>query len=65
MNENAGKYRGMTIEEARKAAARDLEAQGLLIRTEAISHSVGHCQLIHFFLNGIISRKSSISHSLF
>lgn len=44
MNENAGKYRGMTIEEARRAAAGDLEAQGLLIRTEAISHSVGHCQ---------------------
>ena len=44
MNENSGKYKGMTIVEAREASAKDLEAQGLLVRTEEITHSVGHCQ---------------------
>ena len=44
MNENAGKYKGMTIEEARKESVKDLEALGLLLKTETITHSVGHCQ---------------------
>lgn len=44
MNENAGKYQGMTIEEARKESAKDLETLGLLVKTEKITHSVGHCQ---------------------
>ena len=43
MNENAGKYQGMTIEEARKESAKDLETLGLLVKTEKITHSVGHC----------------------
>ena len=44
MNENAGKYQGMTIEDARKESAKDLESLGLLVKTEKITHSVGHCQ---------------------
>ena len=44
MNENAGKYKGMTIEEARKESVKDLESLGLLVKTEKITHSVGHCQ---------------------
>ena len=44
MNENAGKYKGMKIEEARKEFVKDLEAEGLLLKTETINHSVGHCQ---------------------
>ena len=44
MNENAGKYQGMTIEQARKESAKDLEELGLLLKTEQITHSVGHCQ---------------------
>ncbi len=44
MNENAGKYQGMTIEQARKESAKDLEELGLLVKTEKITHSVGHCQ---------------------
>lgn len=44
MNENAGKYQGMTIEDARKESAKDLETLGLLVKTEKITHSVGHCQ---------------------
>lgn len=44
MNENAGKYQGMTIEQARKESAKDLEESGLLVKVEKITHSVGHCQ---------------------
>ena len=44
MNENAGKYKGMTIEQARKESVKDLDALGQLLKTEQITHSVGHCQ---------------------
>ena len=44
MNDNAGKYKGMTIEQARKESVKDLESLGLLLKTEKITHSVGHCQ---------------------
>ena len=44
MNENAGKYKGMTIEQAREESAKDLESLGLLLKIEKITHSVGHCQ---------------------
>lgn len=36
-------YRGLTVKEARKKVVEDLEKQGLLRKTENISHSVGHC----------------------
>lgn len=36
MNENAGKYRGLKIEEARKKIIEDLKAQGLLVKQERI-----------------------------
>ena len=44
MNENSGKYQGLTIEQARKKSVEDLESLGLLLKTEVITHSVGHCQ---------------------
>ncbi|MDR1695797.1 MAG: valine--tRNA ligase [Endomicrobium sp.] len=37
------KYSGLSVVEARKAVVADLEAQGLLIKTEDYSHSVGRC----------------------
>ncbi|MBD3209182.1 valine--tRNA ligase [Candidatus Woesearchaeota archaeon] len=40
MNEEAGKYQGMTLKEARKAIRADLEAAGLLIKTKDITHPV-------------------------
>ena len=43
MNENAGKYQGLTAEEARKQIVADLEAQGYLIKVEPIKHNVGTC----------------------
>jgi valyl-tRNA synthetase len=37
------KYRGLTVKEARKAVVADLDAAGLLVKKETITHSVGHC----------------------
>ncbi len=39
-----GKYAGMDRYEARKAMVADLEAQGLLVKTEPHKHNVGTCQ---------------------
>ncbi len=43
MNELAGKYVGMTIQECRKAIVQDLEEQGFLVKTEPLKHNVGSC----------------------
>ncbi len=43
LNEKAGKYAGMTIEEARKAILEDLKAEGRLLKQEEIDHNVGLC----------------------
>jgi valyl-tRNA synthetase len=44
MNENVPEqYRGMDRFEARKSVLRDLEALGLLVKTEPLTHNVGHC----------------------
>ncbi|MEJ2211182.1 MAG: valine--tRNA ligase [Anaerolineae bacterium] len=44
MNELAGPYEGLDRYEAREAVVRDFEKEGLLIRVEPYTHSVGHCQ---------------------
>ncbi|MBU0992246.1 MAG: valine--tRNA ligase [Proteobacteria bacterium] len=43
MTDGAGKYIGLDRFECRKAAVKDLEEQGLLVKIEPHSHSVGHC----------------------
>ena len=42
MNENAGKYQGLTREECREQLVKDLEKEDLLIKIEPMVHSVGH-----------------------
>ncbi len=44
MNENAGKYQGMTREKCREELVKDLEKEGLLIKIEPMVHSVGHSE---------------------
>ncbi|USS93744.1 valine--tRNA ligase [Fructilactobacillus ixorae] len=44
LNENAGKYEGMDRFVAREAIAKDLEAEGAMLRVEPIVHSVGHSE---------------------
>lgn len=43
MNDEAGPYAGMTVEDARAAVVRDLEDEGFLDHVEDYVHSVGHC----------------------
>ena len=43
INENGGKYQGMTREEARKAIVKDLDEGGYLVKVEPIKHNVGSC----------------------
>lgn len=43
MNENAGAYRGMTVNQARERSVQDLEDQGFLSKVEELPHQVGHC----------------------
>jgi valyl-tRNA synthetase len=43
MNEEAGPYAGMSVDEARAAIVRDLGEGGFLDHIEDYTHSVGHC----------------------
>jgi len=43
MNKNAGKYAGLTIEQAKEAIAKDLEKRGLIEKTEPIQQEIGLC----------------------
>ena len=43
MNELAGKYEGMSVEDARKAVIEDLDKEGLLIKQEDLQQSIGVC----------------------
>ena len=47
MNQNAGKYAGMTTEEAKEAIIEDLKNEGLLEKTEAVSQEVSVCWRCH------------------
>ncbi len=42
-NEAGVDFRGLTSQEARKKVIAELKQQDLLVKTEEISHSVGHC----------------------
>lgn len=42
-NEAGEKYRGLKVKEAREQVVKDLEEQGYLVKTKAMTHSVGHC----------------------
>ena len=44
MNENCGKYKGLSREECRKQLLVDLKEQDLLIRVEEMVHAVGHSE---------------------
>lgn len=43
INENGGKYAGLSRYEARKAIVKDLEEQGKLVKVVPHNHNVGHC----------------------
>jgi valyl-tRNA synthetase len=47
MNQNAGKYAGMSSEEAKKKVIEDLKNDGLLEKTEPLGQEVGACWRCH------------------
>ena len=55
MNEQAGKYQGMTIMECRKAIVKELEEQGYLIKIEPMKHNVGTCYRCHTVIEPRVS----------
>lgn len=57
MNENAGKYAGLNRDDARKAVVADLEALGLLEKTEDYTHNVGHCSRCKSAIEPIVSKQ--------
>ena len=57
MNENAGKYCGMTREECREALIADLKAEDLLIKVEPMVHSVGHSERTHCVVEPYLSKQ--------
>ncbi len=57
MNENAGKYQGMTREECREALVKDLEKDGLLIKIEPMVHSVGHSERTDTVVEPYLSKQ--------
>lgn len=57
MNENAGKYCGMTREECREALVKDLTASGILIEIEKMTHSVGHSERTDAVVEPYLSKQ--------
>jgi valyl-tRNA synthetase len=57
MNENAGPYVGMDRFACREAIVADLEKQGLLVKIEPYSHSVGHCERCHTLVEPLASKQ--------
>ena len=55
MNELAGKYAGMTIEECRKAIVDDLKDAGVLVKVEPLKHNVGTCYRCHTVIEPRVS----------
>ncbi len=43
MNEKSGKYRGLTVDEARKAIVKDLEENGFLVKVEPVEQNIPTC----------------------
>ncbi|MCB9027237.1 MAG: valine--tRNA ligase [Bdellovibrionaceae bacterium] len=55
LNEAAGTYQGLKVQEARKQVVADLEKQGFLVKVEAHKHSVGHCSRSHCIVEPFLS----------
>ncbi len=56
MNELAGKYKGLTVEEARYAIVKDLEEKGLLEKSEKIKQNIPTCWRSHNPVEFIVTK---------
>ena len=57
MNENAGKYCGMTREKCREELLKDLKEQGLLLKVKKMTHSVGHSERTGVMVEPYLSKQ--------
>ena len=57
MNENAGKYAGMSRYECREAVVKELQALGNLEKIEPHAHNVGHCYRCHDTVEPIVAKQ--------
>ena len=57
MNKNALKYEGMTREKCREELLKDLEKEGLLLRIEPMTHSVGHSERTGVMVEPYLSKQ--------
>jgi len=55
MNENAGPFEGLSVADARIAVVERLTSDGVLIKTENHTHSVGHCDRCGSVVEPLIS----------
>ena len=57
MNENCGKYQGLSREEARECVVQDLKEQNLLLSVEPIVHEVGHSERTGALVEPMIKKQ--------
>ena len=57
MNENAGKFAGMTREACREAVVEELKKLGLLVKIEPLTHNVGTCYRCHDNVEPLVSTQ--------
>ena len=57
MNENCGKYQGLSREEAREHIIQDLKEQDLLLSVEPIVHEVGHSERTGALVEPMIKKQ--------
>ncbi|CAA9564991.1 MAG: Valyl-tRNA synthetase [uncultured Thermomicrobiales bacterium] len=57
LNENAGEFQGMTIDQARRDVVARAQAEGWLVSIEPHTHSVGHCDRCDTVIQPLISKQ--------
>ena len=57
LNENAGKYQGLSREEARKAIIKDFDEGGYLVKISDHHNAVGHCERCKTVIEPMLSKQ--------
>lgn len=57
MNEEAGRFTGLTRFEAREKIVSEMDRLGLLVKIQPHTHNVGHCQRCHSVVEPIVSKQ--------
>ena len=61
LNENAGKYCGLSREEARKAIVKDFDEGGYLVKIDDHHNAVGHCERCTTVIEPMLSKQWFVS----